>query len=72
MQSPPLELVIDVAHRAALNLLRARGEADADTISEVTRAVVERIPHGPELLAVGLAGLSAGFWWHIVKPLRPQ
>lgn len=65
MQSPPLELVLDVVHLGARNVIRNAGDADDDTISEITRGVVRRTRGGPLLLALGLAG----FWWHIVGPI---
>lgn len=68
MQSPPVELVLDLTHLAARNLLRAGGPADGDTISEITRSVVRRTPHGDAVLAVALAVAAAGFWWHICRP----
>lgn len=67
MQSPPLELVLDVVHLGTRNLVRARGEADEDTISEITRGVVYRLPHGEALLAVALAVGGVGFWRHICR-----
>jgi hypothetical protein len=69
VQSPPLELILDVSHLAARNLLHAGGPADGDTVSEITRALVARTPHGKTLLALGLAGASVAFWWHICRPL---
>lgn len=73
MNSPPLELVLDVAHIGARNLLRNHGTADGDTISEITRGIVERLgPAGPPLLAVALAAASTGFFVHIVAPLRRE
>ncbi|RNL66225.1 hypothetical protein EFK50_00955 [Nocardioides marmoriginsengisoli] len=68
MQSPPLELVLDVVHLGARNLLRNRGDADGDTISEITRSVKDQIPYGDQVLAVALAALAAGYWVHICRP----
>lgn len=68
MQSPPLELVLDVGHITARNLLRCTGEADEDTISEITRGIVDRLgPAGP-LLFTGVLYVGAEvFRRHILK-----
>lgn len=68
MQSPPLELVLDVVHLASRNLYRNVGEADGDTISEIIRAAKDRIPYGDHVLAAILAGSAYGFWRHICRP----
>lgn len=68
MQSPPLELVLDVVHLGARNLIRDVGEADDDTISEITRGVVRRLPHGELILAGALVVSGIGFWRHICRP----
>lgn len=68
MQSPPAELVLDITHLAARNLLRNTGPADGDTISEITRWVKDQIPHGDVVLAGALAAAAVGFWRHICRP----
>lgn len=68
MQSPPLEWTLFAAHFAALDYLRARGEADHDTASEVIRGYVERHPAGRPLFAVGLTVAAVGFYKHICRP----
>ena len=70
MQSPPAEYFLFGLHFAALDYLRARGEADADTLSEVIRDQVARHPAGPAVFLLGLAAASAGFAVHILRPLR--
>lgn len=71
MQSPPLELVLDVVHLGTRNLVRARGDADEDTISEITRGVVVRLGRwGPPLLTVSLYGICEIYRRHILNPLR--
>lgn len=69
MQSPPAEWVLFGAHFAVLDYMRARGEADADTASEVIRDLVARHRHGPALFLLALAGSSAAFAVHILRPL---
>lgn len=64
MQSPPLELVLDVAHLATRNLLRNTGDADGDTISEIIRARVYSRPWGPAAFLLALALFAK----HILKP----
>lgn len=68
MQSPPLELVLDVCHIGARNLLRAQGEADADTISEITRGLVDRLGDlGPLAFTVAVFGVAECFRRHILR-----
>lgn len=67
MQSPPLELVLDVAHLATRNLIRDAGDPDNDTISEITRALVLRSPFGPLLFTAGIYAAAEGFRRHILK-----
>lgn len=68
MQSPPLELVLDVVHLATRNLIRDAGPADGDTASECIRLAKDQIPYGDQVLAVLLAAGAAGFWLHICRP----
>ena len=68
MHSPPLELVLDVGHITARNLLRCTGEADEDTISEIVRSLVDRLgPLGPAAFTVGLYAAAEGFRRHILR-----
>ena len=60
------------AHFLALDYLRARGDADADTASECLRALVARHPHGPAIFTVALIGGCAWFHRHILGPLKEQ
>lgn len=68
MQSPPLELVLDVMHLGARNLVRNAGDPDDDTISEIIRGVTNRLPYPDLSTAVILAVSAAGFWHHIRRP----
>lgn len=71
MQSPPLELVLDVLHLGTRNLIRNQGDADHDTISEITRAAVVRLgKHGPLIFTVLLYAAAEGFRRHILDPLK--
>jgi hypothetical protein len=70
MQSPRAEYLLFGAGFAAFDYMRARGEADGDTLSEVTRDLVARHPHGPAIFTVLLFGACAGFRRHILGPLR--
>lgn len=72
MQSPPIEWTLGIGYLGALDYLRSRGEADADTFSEVVRDFVERIPHGELVFTVALAGGALWFRRHILKPLHPK
>lgn len=69
-QSAPTEWAMFAAHFVALDYLRARGEADADTASECLRSLVARHQHGPLLFTVALLGGTAWFHRHILRPLR--
>lgn len=70
MQSPRAEYLLFGAGFAAFDYLRARGEADGDTLSEVTRDLVARHPQGPAIFLLALTAASAGFAVHILRPLR--
>lgn len=70
MQSPRAEWVLGIGYLGLLDYMRAQGEADGDTISEVTRDLVARHPLGSHALALALVVGSYGFHRHIVRPLR--
>lgn len=73
MQSPPAEWAIltggMVATWAGVDLMRAHGEADGDTASEVVRDLVDRTPAGVLLFDAALILGGLAFRRHIVKPL---
>lgn len=70
MKSPGAEWVLGIGYLAAIDVIRAHGEADSDTLSEVIRDVVGKHPHGERLFAVAL--LASGIWFHrhITTPLK--
>lgn len=70
MHSPPIEWTLWVGNLAAMDYLRSRGEADHDTLSEVVRNGVEKVPHGEALFTVVVVAGAAGFWRHIIRPLH--
>jgi hypothetical protein len=70
MQSPRAEYLLFGAGFAAFDYMRARGEADGDTLSEVTRDLVARHRLGPAIFLIGLAAASIGFAVHILGPLE--
>lgn len=72
MKSPPAEWALGIGYLAAIDLVRAHGEADDDTLSEVIRGHVARHPHGERLFAAVL--LASGLWFHrhIVNPLKEK
>lgn len=72
MKSPAAEWTLGIAYLGTLDLLRARGEADDDTLSEVIRGLVARHPLGSHALAVALAAGSVAFHRHIVNPLKEK
>lgn len=70
MQSAPTEWLLFGAHLIALDVIRARGEADHDTASEVVRALVARHRLGPAIFTTALAGGALWFHRHILGPLE--
>ena len=67
MQSPPVEWVMGIGYLAAIDYIRSRGEADGDTLSEVTRNFVRRHPRGDVLFTVGLFGGAEILRRHILR-----
>ena len=72
MKSPGAEWVLGIGYLAAIDVIRARGEADDDTLSEVIRGHVARHPHGERMFAVAV--LATGIWFHrhITAPLKEK
>lgn len=70
MKSPAAEWTLGIAYLGTLDYLRARGEADDDTLSEVIRGLVGRHPLGSHALAAVLLIGSIAFHRHIVNPLK--
>lgn len=64
MQSPPLEWTLAIANLAALDYLRARGDADADTLSECVRPWAER---HPVAFTAACVAVPAWFWCHVER-----
>lgn len=72
MQSPPVEWALGIGYLALLDVIRARGEADGDTASEVVREAVSRHPAGRLMFTASVALGALAFHRHIVGPLaRP-
>lgn len=70
MKSPPAEWALGIGYLAVLDLIRAHGEADQDTLSECLRAVVARHPNGHHLFAAAVAVSAYAFHRHICDPLK--
>lgn len=71
MQSPRIEWTLFAAHFIALDYLRARGEADSDTASEVCRhAFRVDTPRGRAAFTATLATGAVLFHRHICKETR--
>lgn len=70
MNSPPIEWALFVGNLAVVDYLRSRGEADHDTLSEVVRNGVEKIPYGEAWFTAAVITGAAGFWRHIIRPLH--
>ena len=70
MHSPPLEWSLAVGHLLVLDAIRARGDADLDTASEVVRSLVARHRLGPAIFTTALAGGALWFHRHILGPLE--
>lgn len=67
MHSPPMEWTLAIGHLVVLDVLRARGEADRDTLSEVVRDVVERTPYGRTLFGAAVAAGGLVLHRHICR-----
>lgn len=72
MKSPGAEWVLGIGYLAALDIIRAHGDPDDDTLSEVVRGYVASHPAGRHALAAALAVGSLTFYRHIVDPLKEQ
>ena len=70
MKSPPVEWALGIGYLAAIDIIRAKGDPDDDTLSEIIRGHVARHPHGERLFAAAL--LATGIWFHhhITSPLK--
>jgi hypothetical protein len=67
MQSPPLEWTIFAAHFAVLDYIRARGDADKDTASEVVRDLIDRHPAGRIVGTAVYATGAVALYRHIFR-----
>lgn len=68
MNSPRVEWTLLAAYFIALDVIRARGEADSDTASECIRdAFRVHTPHGRTLFTAILAAGAVAFHRHICK-----
>ena len=65
MQSPRVEWVLGIGYLAAVDLIRARGEADGDTLSECTRDLIERHPAGRAAFTLGYIVGAVALWRHL-------
>lgn len=72
MKSPAAEWVLGIGYLAVLDAIRARGEADEDTLSEVVRANVSRHPNGQRIFAAVLLAGGITLYRHIVDPLNKE
>jgi hypothetical protein len=67
MQSPRAEWVLAIGHLAVLDYLRARGEADSDTLSECVRDIIDGHPLGRVAFTATYATGAFVLWRHLVK-----
>ncbi len=70
MKSPRAEWVLGIGYLAAVDVIRAKGEADGDTLSEVLRDLIARTPCGRPLFVAALVAGGVAFHHHIDHPLR--
>lgn len=68
MQSPPIEWVLGIGYLGLLDYIRARGDADGDTLSEVTRDFVRRHPSGDVVFTLAVFAGAELLRRHILKP----
>jgi hypothetical protein len=55
------------AHFVALDYLRARGDADSDTLSEVVRDLTRRHPRGEQIFTASLVLGALALRRHIIR-----
>lgn len=67
MHSPPVEWTAGIAYLVFIDYIRARGEADGDTLSEVVRDHMDRTPHGRAIFTAGLVAGALVLHRHICK-----
>jgi hypothetical protein len=67
MKSPSAEWVLGLGYLGVLDYIRARGEADGDTLSEVTRDLIYRHPLGRAAFTATYATGAFILWRHLVK-----
>ena len=72
MKSPAAEWVLGIGYLAVLDGIRAHGEADEDTLSEVVRGYVARHPSGQRIFATVLLAGGIGLYRHIVNPINKE
>ena len=70
MQSPGIEWVLLGAYATAVDAIRAHGDADHDTLSEVLRDLIDRTPYGRAWFVAALVAGGVAFHHHIDHPLR--
>lgn len=67
MHSPRIEWTLGIGYLAVVDALRARGEADGDTLSEVVRELIYRHPLGRAAFTLGYAAGAYALHRHLVK-----
>jgi hypothetical protein len=67
MQSPRIEWTLGIGYLVAVDALRARGEADGDTLSEVVRELIYRHPLGRAAFTLGYAAGAYVLHRHFVR-----
>lgn len=67
MHSPRIEWTLGIGYLAIVDALRARGEADGDTLSEVVRDLIYRHPLGRVAFTTAYAAGALVLWRHLVK-----
>jgi hypothetical protein len=70
MQSPSAEWVLGLSYLGVLDYMRARGEADGDTLSEVTRDLIYRHPLGRVAFTIIYAAGAVALHRHLVKEVN--
>lgn len=67
MQSPRVEWTLGIGYLAVVDYVRARGDADGDTLSECVRDLIDAHPHGRIMFTTAYLAGAIALWRHICR-----